>query len=142
MVARIPPLLFQKTDPHVKTLYFDSNYLFRLYSTEVGSDEVQRLAATGRRIATAWHGRAEVASTLLRKRRESALTDQIVQEIRYQIRDDRENGSVVFLDYSEEITVRLEAVLEQAPRATFIRAADALHLACAAEHGFTEVYSG
>jgi predicted nucleic acid-binding protein len=125
----------------VKTLYFDSNYLFRLYSTEAGSDEVQRLAATAQRIATAWHGRAELASTLLRKRRESALTDQVIQEIRYQIRDDRENGSVQFLDYSDRITVRLEAVLEQAPKTTFIRAADALHLACAAENGFTEVYS-
>jgi predicted nucleic acid-binding protein len=125
----------------VKTLYFDSNYLFRLYSTEAGSEAVQKVAGTTHCIATAWHGRAELASTLLRKRRESALTEQAILEIRYQIRDDRENGSIVFLDYSESITVRLETVLEQAPQDTFIRAADALHLACAAEHGFTEVYS-
>ena len=125
----------------MKTLYFDSNYLFRLYSTETGSEEVQKLAETTQCIATAWHGRAELASTLLRKRRESALTDQIAQEIRYQIRDDRENGSIIFLDCSENITARLEEVLGQAPKTTFIRAADALHLACAAENGFTEVYS-
>jgi predicted nucleic acid-binding protein len=36
---------------------------------------------------------------------------------------------------------RLESVLTSAPAATNIRAADALHLACAAEHGFKEVYS-
>jgi predicted nucleic acid-binding protein len=36
---------------------------------------------------------------------------------------------------------RLEAVLDTAPATTNIRAADALHLACAAEHGFTEVHS-
>ena len=122
-------------------LYFDSNYLFRLYSTEAGSEEVQRLAGTTPRIATAWHGRAELASILLRKRRESALTDQAIQEIRYQIRDDRENGFVVFLDHSENTIARLEAALENAPNATFIRAADALHLACAAENGFSQVFS-
>jgi len=125
----------------VKTLYFDSNYLFRLYSTEAGSAEVQKLAGTTQCITSAWHGRAELASTLLRKRRESALTDQAIQEIRHQIRDDRENGSVVFLDHSETITARLELILERAPKATFIRAADALHLACASEHGYKQVYS-
>lgn len=36
---------------------------------------------------------------------------------------------------------RLETTLSSAPINTDIRAADALHLACAAEHGFTEVYS-
>ena len=125
----------------MKTLYFDSNYLFRLYSTEAGSEAVQKLAGTTQCIASAWHGRAELASILLRKRRESALTDQAIQEIRHQIRDDRENGSVVFLDHSENITARLEWVLEQAPKTTFIRAADALHLACASEHGCKQVYS-
>lgn len=84
----------------MKTLYFDSNYLFRLYSTEAGSEAVQKLAGTAQCIASAWHGRAEIASILLRKRRESALTDYAIQKIRYQIRDDRENGSVVFLDHS------------------------------------------
>ena len=36
---------------------------------------------------------------------------------------------------------RLEATLRAVPPSTTVRAADALHLACAAEHGFTEVYS-
>lgn len=125
----------------MKTLYFDSSYLFRLYSTEAGSAEVLALAAKGESITTAWHGRAELASIFLRKRRETSLSDHAIEEIRYQIHDDRQDGAIVFLDYSEEITLRLESVLKQAPRSTFLRAADALHLACAAEHGFEEVYS-
>lgn len=125
----------------MKTLYFDSSYLFRLYSTEPGSAEVRALAEKGQGVATAWHGRAELASILLSKRRESSLSDHAIEEIRCQIQDDREDGVVAFLDYSEKITLRLENALKQAPRSTFLRAADALHLACAAEHGFSEVYS-
>ena len=92
-------------------------------------------------MATAWHGRAELASILLRKRREAALSPDAIEEIRSQIRDDREDGVIVFLNLTEEVISRLEAVLATAPSTTNLRAADALHLACAAEHGFTEVHS-
>jgi predicted nucleic acid-binding protein len=35
----------------------------------------------------------------------------------------------------------VEQIFLSDPGTCFLRAADALHLACAAEHGFTEVYS-
>lgn len=125
----------------MKTLYFDSNYLFRLYSAEPGALEVQALAGKVETLATAWHGRAELASILLRKRRESALTAKMVEEVRHQIQDDMELGVVSFLPLTEAVMNRLENILSVAPATTNIRAADALHLACAAEHGFTEVHS-
>lgn len=125
----------------MKTLYFDSNYLFRLYSSESGAAEVQVLADQAASLVTAWHGRAEMASILLRKRREAALTDLAVEEIRRQMQDDLDLGAVEFLPLSDSVMTRLEAVLATAPATTNLRAADALHLACAAEHGFTEVHS-
>lgn len=125
----------------MKTLYFDSNYLFRLYSTEWGADEVQVLSAQADALATAWHGRAELASILLRKRREEALSEEVVEEIRHQMEDDVRSEIIAFLPLTETVMTRLESVLAAAPATTNIRAADALHLACAAEHGFTEVYS-
>jgi predicted nucleic acid-binding protein len=125
----------------VKTLYFDSNYVFRLYSSESGAAEVQALADRAASLATAWHGRAELASILLRKRREAALSDIAAEEIRLQIRDDLDLGAIEFLPLSESVMARLESVLASAPATTNLRAADALHLACAAEHGFTEVHS-
>ena len=45
------------------------------------------------------------------------------------------------LPLSEAVMKRVEAVYATAPPAAFLRAADALHLACAAVHGFTEIYS-
>ena len=50
-------------------------------------------------------------------------------------------GLIEFLPLTEGVMKRLESVLASAPATTNIRTADALHLACAAEHGFTEIYS-
>ena len=47
-------------------LYFDSSYLFRIYSTEPGHLAVKALLAQANQpVAVAWHGRAEIASILL-----------------------------------------------------------------------------
>lgn len=125
----------------MKTLYFDSNYLFRLYSTEHGASQVQKLSVQADLITTAWHGRAELASILLRKRREAALSEALVEEIRRQMQDDVRDEMISFFPLTEAVMSRLESVLATAPPKTNIRAADALHLACAAENGFTEVFS-
>lgn len=125
----------------MKTLYFDTNYLFRLYSTEPGAAAVQELADQAESIAIAWHGRAELASILLRKRREGALSEDAANVIRRQTQDDVAQGLVAFLPLTEAVLTRLETVLAEAPATTNIRAADALHLACAAEYGFDVVYS-
>lgn len=99
----------------MKTLYFDSNYLFRLYSTEPGASEVQKLAGQANSLVTAWHGRAELASILLRKRRESSLSDEGAEEVRHQIRDDLDLGLIEFLPLTEAVMARLESVLSSAP---------------------------
>jgi predicted nucleic acid-binding protein len=46
-----------------------------------------------------------------------------------------------WLPVTEAIVDRVESIFASAPASTNLRAADALHLACAAEHGFTEVHS-
>ena len=43
--------------------------------------------------------------------------------------------------YYDAILDRVERVFTTAPASTYLRAADALHLATAAEHGFTEIHS-
>ncbi len=122
-------------------LFFDSSYLFRLYSNEAGAAEVKRLAGRTEGLVSAWHARAEIASILLRKRREVGLREEDVNEIQLQVQDDRESGLLTLLPLSDPVMARLESVMAGAPANTYLRAADALHLACAAEHGFTEVYS-
>lgn len=122
-------------------LYYDSSYLFRLYSTEPGYREVQRQANRAETVVSAWHARAELATIFLRKRREKAASDEILSESRAQFSDDLAVGVVALIPLDEGVMKRLESVMEQAPCSTYLRASDALHLACAAEHGFKEVYS-
>ncbi len=127
--------------PPAKMLYFDTNYLFRLYSNEVGYEQVQALADQSDGIATAWWARAEYASILLRKRRESAFSLQAAEEARLQFEDDLTTGAVTLLAVDDAVMLHMETTLRAAPDSTYLRAADAFHLACAAHHGFTEVYS-
>ena len=122
-------------------LYVDTTYLFRVYSTEPGHKEVKALLAQADRLAVAWHGRAEFASILLRKRREGSDSPEQLASLGDQFQFDCGMGLIEFLPLTEGVMKHLEAVLASAPATTNIRAADALHLACAAENGFTEVYS-
>ena len=125
----------------MKTLFFDSSYLFRIYSTEPGHEKVKRLLETAESVSSAWHARAEFATIILRKRRERACADKLLNALWTQFHRDCETGLVRLLPINEPVMSRLENAIRAAPPDTFLRAADALHLACAAEHGFTEVYS-
>ena len=109
---------------------------------EPGHEAVKDLLLQGNQpVCIAWHGRAEIASILLRKRREGADTPEHLASLSRQFRDDCLQQLVRFLPLTDAVMIRLESVLSSAPATTNIRAADALHLACAAEHGFTEVHS-
>ncbi len=125
----------------MKTLYFDSSYLFRIYSREAGHESVKSLLEEAPRIASAWHARAEFAAILLRKRRESSDPEDFLESLHSQFLQDCRQDLVTLLPLSEGVMERLESVLRTAPPDTFLRSADVLHLACAKEHGFTEVYS-
>jgi hypothetical protein len=46
------------------------------------------------------------------------------------------DGHIDLLPLTESVIARLESTLATAPPDLFLRAADAMHLACAAEHGF------
>ena len=125
----------------MKTLYFDTSYLFRMYSGEPGHDEVKALLPGCDRVASAWHARAEFAAIVLRKKREAPGHAEAFDELHQQFLDEYRDGHIELLQLDEGVMERLESVLKSAPADTFLRAADALHLACAAEHRFKEVLS-
>ena len=122
-------------------LYFDTSYLFRVYSREPGCREVTALLPDCRRICSAAHARAEFAAVILRKRREGTETESDLRELHHQFLDELKDGHVHLLPLTTQVFQRIESVMKKAPKSTFLRAADAMHLACAEVHGFEAAYS-
>ncbi|HUF61493.1 MAG TPA: type II toxin-antitoxin system VapC family toxin [Verrucomicrobiales bacterium] len=121
-------------------IFFDTSYLVRLYLDEKGSEAVRALAETAP-IASSWHAQAELLCTFHRAYREGRLDKKAYQAQRSQFSSDQSAFIFHWLPVTEATLSQLDATLANAPATAFLRAADGLHLACAAEHGFKEVYS-
>ena len=121
--------------------YYDSNYLFKLQIAENGSSEVRAHASGVLEIHTAVHARAEFASAAFRKVREGAATPADFHRLIAQFKTDVAAGVIVLLPVTDAILDRVETAFSTAPVSAYLRAADALHLATAAEHGFSEIHS-
>lgn len=121
--------------------YFDSSYLFRLYWEDPGFVEVRAHASQVQPLACAMRGRAEVISTCHRKFREGAASNEQFRLLVQQFQNDCDQGGFVWLSLTAAVFQRVEEVYLYAPASAFLRAANALHLACASEHGFAEIYS-
>jgi predicted nucleic acid-binding protein len=121
-------------------IYFDTSYLVRLYLPDQGAEAVRELAAESA-IACCLHGRIECIAAFHRTYRERGLTRIDYFTMLDQFTDDENAGGFSWLPFTLELTLRAAEVYRGASSRLFLRAADALHLACAIENGFKEIYS-
>jgi predicted nucleic acid-binding protein len=121
-------------------IYFDTSYLVRLYFDDAGAEAVRALAATDN-VACAIHGRVEMIAAFHRKLREGAIRPAAYAALLGQSRAHDQAGAVQWLAQGPEIFARIARVYAKLPAAVFLRAADAVHLATAADSGFRAVYS-
>jgi predicted nucleic acid-binding protein len=121
-------------------IYFDTSYVARLYFEDPGWEKVRELATTDQ-LACCIHGRAETVAAFHRKFREGALDSVDLSASLRQFERECELGAFRWLPLSEAVVSRLTRVYASLPASTALRAADALHLACASENGFKRVYS-
>ena len=121
-------------------IYFDTSYVARLYFEDPGWEKVRTLSTTDK-LACCIHGRAETVAAFHRKFREGAINSSDLSTLLRQFDRECELGAFRWLPLSEVIISRLTLVYASLPPAVVLRAADALHLACASENGLKQVYS-
>ena len=122
-------------------IYLDSTYIVKCYVQERGTPEVLRLVQTHPGRASCGHGRLEFWTAIHRQVREGNLTRADAEQVYRQFRLDEDAGLWVFFPVTTDLIRQGCATIDGLPDSVVIRSADALHLACAREQGFTEIYS-
>jgi predicted nucleic acid-binding protein len=121
--------------------YFDSAYIAKFYLDEPESETVRRLAEALGQVHCSVIGQIEVAAVFHRKLREGAFNAGAFREVMAQFDDDGGQGLWTWLPLTTALAAKSAAAFVRLPRPVFLRAADALHLMCAQEHGHREIYT-
>jgi predicted nucleic acid-binding protein len=125
----------------MSSIYLDACYLAKLLIEEPDSRAIADLVAEHDIVACSVHGRAEVATTLHRKLREKAITRAEHERGSECLMAMVGRGQVRWLPLVDCVFSLIERTYAQPDTKLHLRSADALHLACAVEHGFGTVWS-
>jgi predicted nucleic acid-binding protein len=113
-------------------IYFDVAYIAKCYLNEPGADRIREVAYGADGLASCQLARLEFASILKRHVRERHVTRRGMTAILKDFEEDGEKRcvAVAWCD------VRASGEDPSSTSTVFVRSGDALHLACAEEHGF------
>jgi predicted nucleic acid-binding protein len=122
-------------------IYFDAAYIAKCYLNEPGADRVRAVAYAADGLASCELARLEFASILKRHVREDHVTRREMTAILKEFEEDEKNGVWQWFGVTSELLGNARRAVLDLPSTVFVRSGDALHLACAEEHGFREVYT-
>lgn len=122
-------------------IYCDTAYLLKYYLDEPGSAPVAELINRQTGVASLSLARLELQAAFHRKLREGQLEAKAHKALVAQLADDHRAGIWTWLEVDEHLLDQAARRFASLPANVFLRASDALHLACAKEHGFREIYS-
>jgi predicted nucleic acid-binding protein len=123
-------------------IYLDTSYILKCYINEPGTSQVLALVQGGSGCSSALHGRIEFWSGIHRHVRDKKTSIQQARSIWRQFEQDERSGIWRWFALTEGVVKRACGAFEKLAPNVFLRSGDALHLACAAENGFLDVYSG
>jgi len=122
-------------------IYFDAAYVAKCYLNEPGADRVREVAYAADGLASCELARLEFASILRRHLREQHLTRREMRAILKDFENDEQSGVWQWFGVTSDLLEKARRAVLEIPSAVFLRSGDALHLACAEERGFQEVYT-
>ena len=121
-------------------IFYDTSYLVRIYLEDPGWEAVRELCATDD-VAASEHARAEIPAALHRAFREGRIDRARFDTLLAQYEIDCSQGAYAWQSLSSGVLEGMTGDYRALPPSVFLRAADALHLACARDHGFKIIYS-
>ena len=122
-------------------MYFDAAYIAKCYLNEPGAERVRAAARQARGLSSADVGRLEFTCIIQRHCREGRLNARHARAVYQDFEEDEGNAVWHWLPVSTDLVRTTCKLVRGLPPDTFLRAGDALHLACAREFGFREVYT-
>ena len=122
-------------------IYFDAAYIAKCYLNEPGAEVVRALAHTADGLGSCEFARIEFAAIITRHRRERQLTRREATAVLREFHTDEQSGVWQWFPVTPELIERAREAVLRMPEDLFLRSAAALHLACARDQGFAEVYT-
>ena len=122
-------------------IYFDACYIAKLYVPEQDSSAIKAAVEADGLLACSMQGQTEVFSVFHRKLREKAITAEEFDALCLQFETEAPTSKYLWLPLNAAVLHCAADHFKSLPATTFIRAADALHLAAAKDKGFTAIHS-
>ena len=108
---------------------------------EPSSELVREHAREAGRIACCEIGKVELAAVFHRHLREKRLNARQYGVVIRQFASDLDQGIWTWLPLTSPISTLAQKRYDDLSAEVFLRAADAIHLSCAAENGFNEIFT-
>jgi predicted nucleic acid-binding protein len=122
-------------------IYLDTSYILKCYLTEHGSREVRDLTQSADGLASCYLARVEFAAAVHRQRREGTLSEAGAKAVFDCFEADEQAGYWRWHGVTQNLLDGVFSTYQSLAPALFVRTNDAVHLACAREQGFKEIYT-
>jgi predicted nucleic acid-binding protein len=122
-------------------IYLDTCYILKCYLTEHGSREVRDLTQSADGLASCTLACVEFAAAVHRHRREGRISESDAKAVFDRFEADEKAGYLRWYGVTQALLDGVFSSYQSLAPSLFVRTNDAIHLACAREQGFQEIYS-